>query len=82
MNIGQWVRRVRIVSDSASASAFKEALTKWHYIDSTVARDAFLSCGRRLQDRPDLGEFELSDVKPLTRMIGQPQLCKQCDRGD
>ena len=51
--------------------------TKWHLIDSVVAGDAFTRCGRRMRD-PGL---ETSDNMPLTRMIGQPQLCKQCDHG-
>lgn len=63
MTIGQWVRRPG---------------KKWHVVESVVANDAVTHCGRRLRDRP--GEpFELSDVMPLTRMIGQPQLCKQCE---
>ena len=66
MTIGQWVRR---------------ADGKWHLVESVVANDAVTHCGRRLRDRADLGAFETSDNMPLTRMIGQPQLCKQCDHG-
>jgi hypothetical protein len=63
VKIGQWIRRAR---DDA----------KWHLIESVVANDAITHCGRRLKDQT--GAFELSDVMPLTRMIGQPQLCKRC----
>ena len=52
---------------------------KWHLVDSTVAGDIVTRCGRRLADKPD-APFQVSAVMPLTRMIGQPQLCKQCDR--
>ena len=27
-----------------------------------------------------INEDQVSKVMPLTRMIGQPQLCRQCDR--
>lgn len=63
MTIGQWVKREG---------------QKWHLVESVVADDAVTRCGRRLRDRADQ-PFELSDVMPLTRMIGQPQLCKRCD---
>ena len=51
---------------------------KWHLVDSTVAGAAVTRCGRRLeQTRP----LEVSAVQPLTRAIGQPQLCRAgCDR--
>jgi len=54
--------------------------TKWHLVDSVVAGDAFTRCGRRM--RKDGLRLEVSDVMPLTRMIGQPQLCRQCDRSE
>ena len=49
---------------------------KWHLVESVVADDAVTHCGRRLRD--ELGHLERSDVMTLTRMIGQPQLCKRC----
>ena len=52
---------------------------KWHLAESWVADDAITYCGRRLRD--ELGKLERSDVMPLTRMIGQPQLCRVCDKG-
>lgn len=56
----------------------KRTGTKWHLVDSVVAGDAVTRCGRRMRD-PDL---QVSEVMPLTRMIGQPQLCKAgCDPG-
>ena len=51
---------------------------KWHLVESVVADDAVTHCGRRL--RNETGPLETSEVMPLTRMIGQPQLCRQCDR--
>jgi hypothetical protein len=54
----------------------RRSSTKWHLVDSVVAGDAFTRCGRRM--RQDGLRLEVSDVMPLTRMIGQPQLCKQC----
>ncbi len=51
---------------------------KWHIVESIVAGDAITKCGRRLRDEVEL---QVSDVMPLTRAIGQPQLCKAgCDR--
>ena len=47
---------------------------KWHIVESVIAGDATTYCGRRIN------EDQVSKVMPLTRMIGQPQLCKQCDR--
>lgn len=65
--IGSWVKRTR---------------TKWHLADSIVAGDVVTRCGRRMADKAD-APFQVSDVMPLTRMIGQPQLCKAgCDRVD
>lgn len=50
---------------------------KWHRVDSIVAGDAVTRCGKRLRDP----FAAVSEVQPLTRMIGQPQLCKAgCDR--
>lgn len=68
MNIGSWVRRTG---------------GKWHLVESIVAGDAITHCGRRM-DRVTLtgGELAVSDVMPLTRLIGQPQLCRLCDRAD
>ncbi len=48
---------------------------KWHLIESLVAAASITHCGRRLEP---LATDELSAVMPLTRMIGQPQLCKRC----
>ncbi len=65
MKIGEWVRRPQ--------------RGKWHRVESVVADDAVTSCGRRLDNE---GGLERSEVMRLTRaIIGQPQLCKQCDRG-
>ena len=65
MEIGNWVRRPG---------------GKWHLIESTVAGDAFTKCGRRMDKTNANGRLEVIDDLPLTRMIGQPQNCKMCDR--
>jgi len=65
LEIGSWVRR-----DGAYRS-------KWHLIESTIAGDAVTHCGRRLRNET-AGSLEVSKVEPLTRAIGQPQLCKRC----
>lgn len=63
VTIGQWVRRSR-------------SRAKWHVVESVIADDPITRCGRRLRHgRTSNGELEVSDVMPLTRMIGQPQLC-------
>jgi hypothetical protein len=67
VNIGNWIQRKR---------------GKWHLVESVVAEDAITRCGRRM-DRvtPSGGELQVSVLMPLTRMIGQPQLCKAgCER--
>jgi len=46
---------------------------KWHLCESVVSDDAVTRCGRRMA--PPL---EVSPAEPLTRMIGQPQLCRGC----
>jgi hypothetical protein len=56
---------------------------KWHLVDSTIDGDAITRCGRRMN--PDGGfrggELQVSALMPLTRMIGQPQLCRAgCQR--
>ena len=48
---------------------------RWHLTESIVAGASITHCGRRLEPRAD---DQLSAVEPLTRMIGQPQLCKRC----
>lgn len=64
MNIGNWIRRPR---------------RKWHLVESIVADDAVTRCGRRMDYQSEsLTKLEVSEVEPLTRMIGQPQNCKRC----
>jgi len=71
LTIGDWVRRT-------------DRATKWHLVDSVVDDEPVTRCGRRLRRRTEDGQLmnsvEVSDVMPLTRMIGQPQLCRYCDR--
>lgn len=62
--IGTWVRRLA------------PRHTKWHLVESVVADDAVTHCGRRMRD--ELSPFDTSTVMPLSRMIGQPQLCRRC----
>jgi hypothetical protein len=66
MNIGSWVRRPG---------------GKFHLVESIVAGDAITHCGRRMDRTNRNGELEVSEVMPLTRLIGQPQNCRGCDRG-
>ena len=63
MEIGNWVRRAKRPG-------------KWHLVESIVADDAFVRCGRRMRD-PGL---EIWPTEPLTRLIGQPQNCRYCSR--
>lgn len=71
--IGDWVSR-------ATRSGRK---SKWHYVESEVAEALITRCGRRLEPVNAHGqELAAVQVKPLTRAIGQPQLCKLCDRGE
>jgi len=83
-HIGSWARRAKRIRIEDGPDRL-EAMGKWHYTESVVAGAAITNCGRRLEpripSRPD-AELEVADVKPLTRMIGQPQLCGPCDRGD
>jgi len=65
MKIGNWIRRNR-------------AAAKWHIVESVVSGDAITRCGRRMRNE---APFTLSIVEPLTRLIGQPQNCRQCSRG-
>lgn len=67
-NIGDWVRR-------------EPGGSKWHFVESIVADAAFTRCGRRMAFSTTRNEvLDVSEVMPLTRMIGQPQLCKAgCD---
>jgi len=68
--IGSWIRRAR------------HSGTKWHLVDSLVNDIPLTRCGRDMVPRlPDGRDLEVSSVMPLTRMIGQPQLCKYCDTG-
>lgn len=67
MNIGDWVRRSR-------------GRAKWHLVESVVAGDAVTRCGHRMDWATRTGgQLQVSDVMPLTRMIGQPQNCRYCD---
>lgn len=61
ISIGAWVRR---------------AGGKWHLCESIILASAVTRCGRRMQKYASGGELEVSVLMPLTRMIGQPQLCK------
>jgi hypothetical protein len=66
LQIGDWVRRTG----------------KWHLVESVIARDAITRCGRRMVEQLASGtHLDVREVMPLTRAIGQPQLCKQgCER--
>jgi len=48
---------------------------KWHRVESVIDGDQVTKCGRRLSSRKG---NETAETEPLTRMIGQPQLCRVC----
>lgn len=74
--VGQWVRR-EMPDDGSDDSP-----SKWHLCESVVAGAAITRCGKRMESEVDGLALDTSDVMPLTRMIGQPQLCKAgCDDG-
>ena len=68
LEIEDWVRRKGIDG-------------KWHFVESIVADAAITKCGRRLEPHDNRGRpLEKSMGMPLSRAIGQPQLCKGgCD---
>jgi len=55
---------------------------KWHYVESVVAGAAVTQCGKRMEPKNGDGiGLEAREEMPLTRMIGQPQLCRAgCDQ--
>lgn len=70
MKVGDWVQRVYFGIDIRPNG-------KWHFVESVIAGAAITKCGRRLEPTlkdPRAG-LDVSDVMPLTRLIGQPQLC-------
>lgn len=73
VKVGQWVRREYVLSGYVA--------TKWHLVESTIAGAAVTRCGRRLEPHTPAksgNRLEASAVMPLTRLIGQPQLCRPC----
>jgi hypothetical protein len=71
--VGNWVRREVDPTDDEE--------TKWHLAESKVAGAAITKCGRRMEPEVDGHGLQVSAVMPLTRLIGQPQLCRAgCDR--
>ena len=78
--IGKWVSRV-FPNGPGAEDDVRE--TDWHYVESVVAGAAITACGRRME--PHIAgrdnRLEVVDQPPLTRMIGQPQLCQAgCDK--
>jgi hypothetical protein len=75
MEIGNWISRVRLNADLVLVRR-----SKWHLVESIVAGDAITKCGRRMEPKTRSGGYglDISEVEPLTRMIGQPQLCENC----
>ncbi len=67
MTIGEWAKR---------ANARPEG--KWHLIESIIADSVITRCGRRMASTSAHGSLDISPVEPLTRAIGQPQLCRTC----
>ena len=78
MNIGNWVKREGAFRQRADGTWVGP---RWHLCESIVAEDAVVSCGKRMDSVTRSGrKLEVSTLMPLTRMIGQPQLCRQCHR--
>lgn len=71
------------MSDYAIGSWVRRRGGKWHVVESDVDDRAIVRCGKQLRRvTPSGGELQVSALMPLTRMIGQPQLCKAgCDDG-
>ena len=77
MNIGDWVKRKGSFRRVEKDGNEKWVGPRWHLVESIVAGDAVTKCGKRMKD-PGL---EIRPEMPLTRLIGQPHLCRAgCDR--
>ena len=72
--IGNWVRRM----DPRAVTPDRLDHGKWHRVESVVDGEPVTRCGRRMKGQTDDGILEVSEVEPLTRLIGQPQNCKRC----
>lgn len=72
------------MSDLAIGTWVRRRGQKYHLVESIVAGDAVTACGRRMDRyKPWIrGELYVLDTMPLTRAIGQPQLCRLCYRED
>jgi hypothetical protein len=83
LQIGSWVKREGVFRRHVEDGNERWTGPRWHLVESIVAEDAITRCGRRM-DRvtPSGGELQMSEVMSLTRMIGQPQLCRLCDGGE
>lgn len=67
VKIGDWVRRGL------------KGPYKWHLVDSIVADRVVTRCGKQMKFGA-WHSLHISQEMPLTRAIGQPQLCKAgCD---
>ena len=76
VEIGMWVRRV-----GAKRRRDGSWTVKWHKVVRMTSKGSLITACGLLVFRYYLDHWETSEVEPLTRMIGQPQLCKRCDRG-
>ena len=77
--IGKWVSRS---FDNGPGPEDDERETDWHFVESVIKSAAITTCGRRMKPRlaGSANHLEVLDTPPLTRMIGQPQLCQAgCD---
>lgn len=75
--IGEWVRR----NDNIRSGGI--LVSNWHLVDSMINNDIVTRCGRRMRAVIKSGAgLEYRGQKPLTRAIGQPQLCHYCDIGE
>jgi hypothetical protein len=75
--IGNWVKRKGVLRRHVDEDGNERWIgPRWHLVESVVAEDAVIRCGKRMDRVNKRGvPLEVRDDMPLTRMIGQPQLC-------
>ena len=81
LSIGSWVKREGAFTrrDVSVNGRWVERWIgpRWHLVESTVRNGAVVRCGKRMAAKDARArELQVSALMPLTRLIGQPQLCK------
>lgn len=80
LRIGAWIKRKGPFRRHFDGETERWVGPRWHLVESVVAGAAVTRCGRRMEALTGQGPLEVRDTQPLTRMIGQPHLCKKgCD---